>query len=46
MINGMIKLRVSHPDVCKDRIKTLKTVKHNIFILVVEFTLATCFDLV
>jgi hypothetical protein len=37
-----IKLRVSHPDVFEDRIKT---VKHNLFVLVVEFTWATCFDL-
>jgi hypothetical protein len=30
-INVMIKVRVSHPDVFKDRIKTLKTAKHNLF---------------
>jgi hypothetical protein len=38
-----IKLKVSHPDVFKDRIKT---VKHNLFILVVEFTWVTGLDLV
>jgi hypothetical protein len=41
-----LNLRVSHPDVFKERIKNIKTVKHNFFILVVEFTWATCFDLV
>ena len=37
------KLIISHPNVFKHRIRT---VKHNLFIIVVEFTWATCFDLV
>jgi hypothetical protein len=45
-IAGRFKLRFSHPDVFKDRLKTLKQLNKTLFILVVELTWATCFDLV
>ena len=40
------KLNYNHPDVFKDGIQGITSVKHTIYILFVEFTRATCFDLV
>ena len=45
-LKSIMKLAVSHPDVFKDEVKNVKTVKRNLFIIVVELTWETCFDLV